>query len=463
MPHGSRVVLTRDVKALDGGRVLAGGSPLTAVQLSDAAAQVLRGWAVPVQDDTSAAVADRLLALDLADPRFDDGPATTATARDLTVVVPVRDRTTPLDRCLSALAPLRVVVVDDGSHDPAAVAAVVHRHGAGLIALPENHGPAAARNAGLRQVRTPLVAFVDSDVRAPAEVLRRLGREFADPALDLVGPRVVPAPRAGRVRWFHRYDEIASSLDMGPAAGRVRPGARLSYLPSACLVARTASLAPGFAPELRVGEDVDLVWRLAAAGGVVRYVPRYVVRHDSRDTFREWFATKFSYGSGGADLGRRHGPLIAPAVLTGPTAAVAVAVLLRRRWGVPVVLGAIALTAVRSARRLPRSEGRHRLALTLSAGAALGGVHQASSLLLRAWWPVVWPLALVSRTVRRAVTTAVVVDVVSARHAHPREPLLRTLLGRRLDDLAYGAGLWVGALRERQLSCLAVVRPRRRG
>jgi hypothetical protein len=34
----------------------------------------------------------------------------------------VRDRADQLDRCLAALHPLRVVVVDDASHDPSAVA-----------------------------------------------------------------------------------------------------------------------------------------------------------------------------------------------------------------------------------------------------------------------------------------------------------------------------------------------------
>jgi mycofactocin glycosyltransferase len=29
-----------------------------------------------------------------------------------------------------------------------------------------------------------------------------------------------------------------------------------------------------------------------------------------------------------------------------------------------------------------------------------------------------------------------------------------TLIGRRLDDLVYGAGLWLGALRSRSVRCL---------
>ena len=56
-----------------------------------------------------------------------------------------------------------VVVVDDGSEDPDAVAEVCRRHGATLIRRAVNGGPGAARNQALAVVATELVAFVDSD------------------------------------------------------------------------------------------------------------------------------------------------------------------------------------------------------------------------------------------------------------------------------------------------------------
>ena len=65
-----------------------------------------------------------------------------ATRPDVTVLIPVRDRAVLLDRCLTALAGrYPVVVVDDGSADPSAIAAVAAAHGATLIRRPASGGP----------------------------------------------------------------------------------------------------------------------------------------------------------------------------------------------------------------------------------------------------------------------------------------------------------------------------------
>ena len=59
---------------------------------------------------------------------------------------------------------------------------------------------------------------------------------------------------------------------------------------------------PWFDPALRYGEDVDLVWRLEAAGWRIRYEPDVVVLHDERDRI----ARRFWYGTSAAPLARRH-------------------------------------------------------------------------------------------------------------------------------------------------------------
>jgi hypothetical protein len=59
-----------------------------------------------------------------------------------------------------------------------------------------------------------------------------------------------------------------------------------------------------------------------------------------------------------------------------------------------------------------------------------------------------------SRSVRRALVTAVAVDLFVFLREHTGVDPLTALVARRLDDLAYGSGLWWGALCHRSPCCL---------
>lgn len=452
LPDGFEVRIRDDVTRLADGRVLVGGSPLRAITLTRAAMDLVDDDRLHVVDRRSAVLARRLLDANVADPVLDAVTPVDA----LTVVIPVRDRPEQLDRALAALHPLPAVVVDDASTDPGAVARVAARHGARLLPLRVNRGPAGARNAGLATVTTELVAFVDSDVAVTADVLTALARHLADPCVALVGPRVVSVARSERPRWHERHDAASSSLDLGVRACSVRPGAAVGWLPSACVVGRVDLLGEGFDDELRIGEDVDLVWRLVAAGHGVRYDPTLVARHDARPTLGGWLGRKFAYGTGGAVLAQRHGDLTAVARLSPAMALAAGALLVRRRWSVPVAAACLVRSADSLAASLPEPVGTPRLVGQLSARGLGWSLRQESSLLLRHWWPAALVAAIASRSVRRAVLTACVVDVVAAASEGVRDRPLAAFVGRRMDDLAYGGGLWWGSARAGSPRALAV-------
>lgn len=458
LPDGFRVRLAPRVTTTDHGRLLVGGSPLTAMRLSVRAQELLATGSVTVTDTDSRHLADRLLATNLGLPELDG--ACPAHPADVTVIVPVRDRAAQLDRALTALAPLRCVVVDDASRSPTDVTEVAARHRAALVTLTTNVGPAGARNAGLSRVTTPYVAFVDSDVTVAATNLLRLTRHFADPAVAVVAPRVGAVARSTPPRWFERYDSAASSLALGRTPGVVRPGAAVAWLPSACLIARTDALGTGFDEALRVGEDVDLIWRLVAAGHRVRYDPDVAAAHDARTTMAGWLGRKLVYGTGAAGLASRHGDRLAPAVLTPAYAAAGAALLLRRRWSVPLALALATPGARRLASTLPVP-----VATRISAQGLWWAVRQETALLLRHWWPLTAIGLFRSRSVRRLVASALLVDFAAARREHRYDPVrldLPTLAtGRRLDDLAYGAGLWWGALGAGSARVLMPRRPTR--
>jgi len=464
LPEGFRVRLAHAVVRADAGRLLVGGSPLTAMRLTNPALELLGPDGVTVRDANSEYLAERLLSTNLGVPDLAMTP--TVGALNLTVVIPVRDRPRQLDRALAALRPLRCVVVDDDSDRKDLVAEVANRHGARLVVLKENRGPAGARNAGLATLTTPYVAFVDSDVEAIAPDLLSLSRHFADPRVVLVGPKVVGIVRSARPRWFERYDAEASSLTLGDVAGVVRPGAAVAWLPSACLVARAAALTGGFDDRLRVGEDVDLVWRLTEAGHRVRYDPTVQAHHDARPTVRGWLGRKFVYGTGGAELASRHGDKVAPAVLTPTYAIAAAGVLLRNRWSAPIALVAAVHGWHGIRRALPAGNGSDLVAARLAIRGLGWSVRQEAGLLLRHWWPLAAMGAVRSTAVRRALVSALVVDaavmVAARRRVDIQVALPVALAGRRLEDLAYGSGLWWGALRRRSPAALLTRQPGQR-
>ncbi|CRK56118.1 Mycofactocin system glycosyltransferase [Alloactinosynnema sp. L-07] len=452
LPDGFEVRIRDDVTRLGDGRVLVGGSPLRAIRLSSGAMGLIDRDRVRVVDPRSGALARRLLDANVADPVL----LAMVPADSMTVVIPVRDRPEQLDRALAALHPLPTVVVDDGSKAPEAVATVAARHGARLVPLQVNLGPAGARNAGLATVQTPYVAFVDSDVDVTADALMRLAQHFADPCVALVGPRVVSVARSARPRWHERYDESASSLDLGVRACSVRPGAAVAWLPSACVVGRVDLLADGFDGDLRIGEDVDLVWRLVAAGHTVRYDPSVLARHDTRPTLTGWLGRKFAYGTGGAVLAQRHGAHTAVAQLSPAMALAAGALLVRRRWSVPIAAVCLARGARSLATSLPDPVITPRLVGQISARGLGWALRQESSLLLRHWWPAALAAAVWSRSIRRAIVTATVVDLIAATLEGVRLRPIAAFFGRRIDDLAYGGGLWWGSIRARSPRALAV-------
>ena len=411
---GFRVELDRGARWIDDA-TLFGGSPARVFRLTPAGRAAWAELAAgPVRSSRAATLARRLTDAGLAHPR----PPELEQPPDVTAVIPVRDRPEQLDRCLAALGSgHRVLVVDDASTDPDAVARVVARHGATLLRHIENTGPGPARNTALAQVRSDLVAFVDSDCVPPSGWLESLAAHFADPLVAAVAPRIAAGPDGSSAG---RYAAARSCLDLGAEPARVRPGSRIGYVPTAALVVRVSALAEigGFDPALRYGEDVDLVWRLHAAGWRVRYDPAVVVEHAEPGTWRALLARRYRYGTSAAPLAQRHPHTMAPLVLP--------------RWG--------GLTIAPTLRRagLPAGPAR-RIAAGVIAQTWLGigrYLTQFAGPALPALGPAAAPLVLAG-------------PIASFRRTRPRLDPVRFVAAHLADDIAYGAGVWAGCLRHR--------------
>ncbi|MCW2543312.1 MAG: glycosyl transferase family 2, partial [Frankiales bacterium] len=123
VPEGWRVRLDPRTQVLDGGRTLLTPTGRL-LRLGPAAPEVMRSLAAGTADERGRRLGRALLDAGAGHPV----PPGQSLA-DLTVVIPVKDRLEGLERCLRGLRGLDVVVVDDGSQDPAAVKELCDRFG----------------------------------------------------------------------------------------------------------------------------------------------------------------------------------------------------------------------------------------------------------------------------------------------------------------------------------------------
>lgn len=443
-----RYTLDGSSRLIDGGRALLGGSPLMLFRLSENGGGVLATIAAgdpPPPGAPAARLVARLVEAGVLHPM--PGPSPWA-PDDVTVVTPVyqappAELAALLDRIGSVRA---VVVVDDGSDPPVRVPSSA-RADVVLIRRAGNGGPAAARNTGLAEVHTPLVAFVDVDTVPQPGWLAPLLGQLADPAVALAAPRVRSVPGRG---WLAGYEATRSPLDLGAAPARVRARTRVAYLPAAAWLARTDLMraAGGFDEAMRVGEDVDLVWRLVEAGHHVRYEPSATIGHHPRPCLEAWARQRVGYGRSAGPLARRHAGALAPVGVSAWSAG---------SWllffaGLPLAgVGLATGSALALARQLDRLRHPVGEALRIAGLGHLYAGRQLASAVTRAWWPLAVAIALVSRRARRAVIAAAVVPAAvdwwreTGRGEHDLPPIVYVAL-RLADDGAYGAGLWLGAL-----------------
>ncbi|GED99391.1 mycofactocin biosynthesis glycosyltransferase MftF [Gordonia crocea] len=469
LPSGFQVQIDRRSARGDWTHIV-GGSPTRLLRMSARAVSMIdEDGRITVRDNDSGALARKLLDSDVAHPRPMFGPH----IDEVTVVIPVRDNQSGIDRLLAALPDdVPVVVVDDGSAVPVHVP-----EGVVVARFETSRGPAAARNHGAALVESEFVAFLDSDVvphhtgdpksasaeQGPCgEWLAALMAHFSDPAVGLVAPRIVGLP-VSRPSVVERYEAGFSSLDMGPREASVRPGSRVAYVPSAAMVVRRSAF-PGFDEDLRVAEDVDLCWRMSAAGWRLRYDPIVRVAHEHRSTLPALLGRRRFYGTGAALLADRHDRKAAPLAMRIPTALAVVALLTRTRLGLIVAVACAGFAGWTVRQRLGAMPQRERVAAELTAASVGHGLIQAGGAVCRHYWPVALIAALLSGRLRLLWLQMAVADALVAwlrtafaeRRIPDVDPMSFFVL-RRLDDLAYGTGLWQGALRDHDATALMPV------
>jgi len=304
---------------------------------------------------------------------------------EISVVVATRDRADRLEGLLRSLAAqtieperFELIVVDDGSTDgTAGVLARAAEEGALSISVlrRDGNGPAAARNAGWRTARSPLVAFTDDDCEPPADWLEEALAGAAErPGAIVQGP-TTPIPRElERTGPFTRTKEITEPNPSFQTCNIVYPRE---------LLERLEGFDEGF-PEA-LGEDTDLGWRARELGVDLHWSDGVRMHHAVDDVGAVGYLRGALRGADAIRVFRRHPRLRSEGLRFGVV----------RSPRLPHL--ALALAGVAVARRVPLLGAL----LVLPYARALAGVcrRQRAPLLLAPYYAV-WDLLFAYTAVR---------------------------------------------------------------
>ncbi|HEX7555018.1 MAG TPA: glycosyltransferase [Leptolinea sp.] len=210
------------------------------------------------------------------------------------VIIPAFNAEKTLSTCLVALMnqtlpPDEIIVVDDGSTDGTAGVANTYKV---TLVRQTNQGPASARNAGIQAAHGEIVLFTDADCTPDSHWVERMVQPFCDSRIDSVKGayrtrQTRSAARLVQCEFEERYEllkqfEYIDFVDTHAAAFRKKA------------VLEVGSFDPAF-PEAN-NEDVDLSYRLAAAGKRMVFTPDACVYHQHPDNFLEYFRLKIKRG-----------------------------------------------------------------------------------------------------------------------------------------------------------------------
>lgn len=221
----------------------------------------------------------------------------------VSIVIPVLDGETMIDRCLTAVLNVdypaeqrEIVVVDNGSRDR--TAEIVERYPVTLLHEPRR-GSAAARNRGIEAARGDVVACTDADCLPTTVWLRELVKPFARAEVGGVAGEIVAFPpqtaaerHAARIR--HLSPERYLQRPILPFAVTANLAFRRNVFE------RVGLLDPKIP---RGGESTDFCTRFRRATDLLlEFAPKAIVLHRHRTSTRSLFVQNWFYGRGHAYL-----------------------------------------------------------------------------------------------------------------------------------------------------------------
>ncbi len=235
----------------------------------------------------------------------------------VTILVPCRNEELVIEGLVSTLLLFdypdekhEIIIIDDGSDDdtPAILDELTRRYPVlRCIHRPPDSGggKSGALNTAMAVARGEVIIVFDADHKPRADVVRRLVRHFADPAVGAVQGRcIVRNSNESRLARSIAVDYYCGYLIN--EYGRQSMFELPAYGGSNCAVRASWIRAFGGWNEHTVTEDTDLTLRLVLVGRLVRFDVTAIDTEESVPTFRKFWRQRYRWARGHQQVWREY-------------------------------------------------------------------------------------------------------------------------------------------------------------
>ena len=277
----------------------------------------------------------------------------------ITAIMPAYNCRAFIERSLAPLVAMQergelceIVVVDDGSTDGSAAAAA--SLGVRAMATGGRCGPGAARNLGARQAKGDILWFVDSDVVVRSNAAQHIRSALADHNYVAVFGSYDDAPPARN--FLSRYKNLVHHHYHQSGSGEAT-----TFWAGCGAVRKSAFLDVGGFDALRYPrpsiEDIELGYRLCAAGGRIRLAAEVQGTHlkvwtlrgllitEIRDRALPWSFLLLSRGHTGDELNIAMAERIRALIASLCALFIVISLAGLTSWWIPIALLSMAFAA----------------------------------------------------------------------------------------------------------------------
>jgi glycosyltransferase involved in cell wall biosynthesis len=228
------------------------------------------------------------------------------------IIIPVYNRPQEIDELLESLIEqdfsddFEVLIIEDGSTEKSE--AIIEKYKSKLhlkYFFKENSGAGMSRNFGMQHATGTYFIFLDSDVIVPkhylSEVFKALHKNFTDAfgGPDAAHDSFTPLQKAINY-------SMTAVLTTGGIRGKKKAVGKFQPRSFNLGLSKVAFSAVNGFSDLKVGEDIDLTFRLWKNGFETQLIEKAFVYHKRRSTIKQFLKQAFAFGTARPQLNKRY-------------------------------------------------------------------------------------------------------------------------------------------------------------